>query len=137
ERFHSGTHQVLIWQRASMQRMPAAHVTGGSWSIGEIAMKRPILSFLKPVVALTFAAAAAAHNPASAARPTDGPHLITLGTGGGPVIQTRRSRPANAVVVNGAVYLFDVGAGTLAQLAKADLAPGKVKAVFLSHHHVD
>lgn len=92
-------------------------------------MKRSILSLLI-VAAIGFA-------PARASGTAESAYLITLGTGGGPVIQTKRSRPANAVVVNDSVYLFDLGAGTLAQLAKADLAPGKVKAVFLSHHHID
>lgn len=100
-------------------------------------MKHLPLSLLKPLAAAMLIVAAIAHGPASADGAADGPHFVTLGTGGGPVIQTKRSRPANAVVVNGTVYLFDIGAGTLAQLAKADLAPGKVKAVFLSHHHID
>ncbi len=63
--------------------------------------------------------------------------FVTLGTGGGPVIQTMRSRPANAVVVGDAVYLFDVGNGVLRQMALAKLPLLKLRAVFLSHSHVD
>jgi len=63
--------------------------------------------------------------------------FVTLGTGGGPVVQTTRGQPANAVVVGGSVYLFDVGEGTQRQLAAAGLPLADVRAVFLSHHHID
>lgn len=66
-----------------------------------------------------------------------GAQFITLGTGGGPVIRVKRSEPANAVVVNGSVYLFDVGDGVQRQLAAAGLPLTSVKAVFISHHHMD
>jgi hypothetical protein len=32
--------------------------------------------------------------------------FVTLGTGGGPLPRIKRSEPANALVVNGAVYLL-------------------------------
>ena len=63
--------------------------------------------------------------------------FVTLGTGGGPVIRVKRSEAANAVVVNGSVYLFDVGDGVQRQLAAAGLPLASVKAVFISHHHMD
>ena len=75
--------------------------------------------------------------PDAARAETGSPVFITLGTGGGPVIRTNRSQPANALVVNNAVYLIDIGAGTQRQLARAGLDPQKVRAIFLSHHHVD
>lgn len=62
---------------------------------------------------------------------------ITLGTGGGPVVQLERGQPANAVVVGDAVYLFDAGEGTQARLKAAGLGVERVRAVFLSHHHLD
>lgn len=62
---------------------------------------------------------------------------VTLGTGGGPVVQLERSRPANALVVNGVVYLFDVGDGVQRQLVAAGLPLRSVKAIFITHHHVD
>jgi ribonuclease BN (tRNA processing enzyme) len=78
--------------------------------------------------------ASAAH----AAQPIPkGAQFITLGTGGGPVIRVKRSEPANAVMVNGSVYLFDVGDGVQRQLAAAGLPLASVKAVFISHHHMD
>lgn len=63
--------------------------------------------------------------------------LITLGTGGGPVIQTRRAQPALALKVDNAVYLFDVGEGTQRQMRAAGIELAAVRAVFLTHHHLD
>jgi ribonuclease BN (tRNA processing enzyme) len=73
--------------------------------------------------------------PAVAANPPV--ELVTLGTGGGPVVQTRRAQPANAVRVGDAVYLFDVGEGTQRQMEAARLPLASVRAVFLTHHHLD
>lgn len=84
---------------------------------------------------LAAAAIGAAHGVA--AQPASQMQFVTLGTGGGPVIQVKRSQPANAVVVGSAVYLFDVGEGTLRQLHAAGLPLAQVKAIFLSHHHFD
>lgn len=90
-------------------------------------------------VALTSLLAwALAASAARAATPISGAaQFVTLGTGGGPVIRVKRSEPANAVVVNGSVYLFDVGDGVQRQLAAAGLPLARVKAVFISHHHTD
>ncbi|MBC2663788.1 MBL fold metallo-hydrolase [Novosphingobium flavum] len=63
--------------------------------------------------------------------------LVTLGTMGGPVPDDNRSQPANALVRGNAVYLVDVGDGTVGQLARAGIALPRVKAVFLSHLHAD
>lgn len=63
--------------------------------------------------------------------------FVTLGTGGGPRVQTKRAQPANAVIVNGAVYIFDAGEGVQRQLAAAGIDLAQVKAIFVSHHHID
>jgi len=62
---------------------------------------------------------------------------VTLGTAGGPLPRLKRSQPANALLVNGTVYLFDTGDGVLRQMRAAGLPLGDVRAVFLTHHHVD
>lgn len=63
--------------------------------------------------------------------------FVTLGTGGGPYIRVKRSAPANAVIVGGAAYLFDTGDGVQRQLAAIGQSATTVRAVFLSHHHID
>lgn len=61
---------------------------------------------------------------------------VTLGTAGGPQIR-KRSQAANALIVRGRVYLFDTGAGTIGQMAAANLSMRDVAAIFISHHHID
>lgn len=92
---------------------------------------------MKFALPLLLACACIASTARAAAPPSKGAQFITLGTGGGPVIRVKRSEPANAVVVNGSVYLFDVGDGVQRQLAAAGLPLAKVRAVFISHHHMD
>ncbi|MFZ2997144.1 MBL fold metallo-hydrolase [Sphingobium sp.] len=84
---------------------------------------------LSGVIALLATAAAAAGPPRAA--------FVTLGTMGGPVPDGHRSQPANAIVRDGKTYLVDTGDGTVEQMARADLPLSGVRAVFLSHLHVD
>lgn len=48
-----------------------------------------------------------------------------------------RSQPASAIVVAGRTYLIDAGDGLLRQMAGRKLGIGSVKALFLTHHHID
>jgi ribonuclease BN (tRNA processing enzyme) len=63
--------------------------------------------------------------------------FITLGTMGGPIASATRSQPANLLVHGAAAYLIDTGDGTVEQLTKAGYRLQQVKAVFLSHLHID
>ncbi|MDM7928728.1 MBL fold metallo-hydrolase [Blastomonas fulva] len=63
--------------------------------------------------------------------------FITLGTMGGPVPSPDRSQPANALLHAGQVYLVDAGDGAVQQLSRAGIMLPRVRAVFLSHLHVD
>lgn len=63
--------------------------------------------------------------------------FVTLGTMGGPVPDAERSQPANAILRGDRVYLVDTGDGTADQLGRAGLTLPAVRAVFLSHLHVD
>jgi ribonuclease BN (tRNA processing enzyme) len=82
---------------------------------------------------LTVAAPHAADAPG--AQPVT--QFITLGTHGGPVSDRSRSQPANALLIGQAVYLVDAGDGAVQQLARAGLSLAAVRAVFISHIHID
>ena len=70
------------------------------------------------------------------------PHVVTLGTAGGPRWWTggnagRRTGIATAVVVGDAVYLVDAGSGVGRQLMKAGLPISSLRGIFLTHLHSD
>lgn len=84
------------------------------------------------------AAAIAVALPATVqSAPSQGDAFITLGTMGGPVASRDRSQPANALVHKGRVYLVDAGDGAVQQLTRSGYQLPAVRAVFLSHLHVD
>jgi len=64
-------------------------------------------------------------------------HWITLGTAGGPPMHASQSQIANALQVDDAIYLFDVGNGALRQMDAAKLPVRNIRRVFLTHHHPD
>jgi ribonuclease BN (tRNA processing enzyme) len=69
--------------------------------------------------------------------PATGSHLVLLGTQGGPNFHSGRNEAANAVVVDGSVYLVDLGEGGLTALGKVGLSYRDVGRVFLTHLHDD
>jgi ribonuclease BN (tRNA processing enzyme) len=100
----------------------------------DAATRRAVLAggaavFALPPIAQAEPARAEAAPPAS--------RLILLGTGGGPSPKPNRSAPANAVVVNGAVYVVDCGNGVARQMVLAGLPLGALRGVFLTHQHSD
>ena len=74
---------------------------------------------------------------ASQAEPGQPNEFITLGTAGGPLSESNRSQPANALVVGDDLYLVDAGDGAAGQLAKAGFRLPQVKGLFISHNHFD
>jgi len=82
-------------------------------------------------LSLIFAAPSTAQTPRPVAQ------FVTLGTGGGPVTRLRRAQPANALVIGDAVYLFDAGDGVQRQMRAAGLPLANLRAIFISHHHLD
>src|SRR3546814_474766 len=61
--------------------------------------------------------------------------LILLGTAGGPI--KVRSQPSSLLIVDGVLYMIDAGIGTIRQLARADYSPRDLKALFITHNHLD
>lgn len=66
-----------------------------------------------------------------------GTQLVLLGTAGGPSIKKARAQPANALLVNGSLYVIDAGNGIARQMALADIDVKKLRAVFITHNHSD
>lgn len=74
----------------------------------------------------------------SAAQEAERATWVTLGTSGGPQVRAERSQIANALLLpGGSAYLFDTGNGVQRQMALAGIPEPSVRAVFLSHHHLD
>lgn len=64
--------------------------------------------------------------------------VLLLGTAGGYTPRIDRAQPATAVVsAEGAVLLFDCGAGVTRQLVRAGIKPHQVGPLFITHHHWD
>jgi ribonuclease BN (tRNA processing enzyme) len=63
--------------------------------------------------------------------------LILLGTAGGPRPQKNRSAPAQAIVVNDAVYVVDCGDGVARQLVLADIPLTQLRHILITHQHSD
>jgi ribonuclease BN (tRNA processing enzyme) len=91
-----------------------------------------VLGAAAAILWLTAAAQTAAPAPNPPAT-----RVVTLGTQGGPLPSRNRAQPANAVVVNGAIYLVDAGNGVLRQLTLAGLDYRRVSQIFITHNHDD
>jgi ribonuclease BN (tRNA processing enzyme) len=66
-----------------------------------------------------------------------GTQLILLGTGGGPRPRAASSGSAQAIVIDGVVYVVDCGDGVARQLALAGIPLTRLRHVFVTHHHSD
>lgn len=58
--------------------------------------------------------------------------IVMLGTAGGAETRLKRVQSTTAIVVNGAIYLLDVGDSAIRQMARAGLKRDKVRAIFLT-----
>ncbi|MFE7245569.1 MBL fold metallo-hydrolase [Streptomyces sp. NPDC057580] len=70
------------------------------------------------------------------APPKSGTHLVLLGTRAGPHPEMRASA-VSALVVDGAVYLVDAGAGLIQRFHEASLDFGELRSMFITHLHSD
>lgn len=62
--------------------------------------------------------------------------LVFLGTGSGKPVPTRNVSSV-ALFREGELFMFDCGEGTQVQIARSNLRPGALKAIFLTHFHGD
>jgi ribonuclease BN (tRNA processing enzyme) len=95
-------------------------------------------SFLSGMVGGTLSAAVLWRRPVLGQEGGRRTRLILLGTGGGPRITVPgRAKPANVLLIEGAAYVVDCGAGVAQQLVGAGVALPTLRAVFITHHHSD
>lgn len=62
--------------------------------------------------------------------------LIILGSGTGVPLSYRAS-PSIALIFNSNYYIFDIGPGTLRQMARASLSHERISRIFITHLHPD
>ncbi|WP_324276696.1 MBL fold metallo-hydrolase [Blastococcus brunescens] len=67
----------------------------------------------------------------------EGTYLVTLGTAAGPAVRSPRRGYSSAVVVDGHLYVVDLGLGVVRQAVEAMLPRSELRAVFLTHLHSD
>lgn len=85
----------------------------------------------------SFAGAAIRAQAQTTPVPSNGTHLVLLGTQGGPNFNGNRGECANAIVVDGRIYIVDCGYGAMMSLRKSGLNFRDAGNVFLTHLHDD
>jgi phosphoribosyl 1,2-cyclic phosphodiesterase len=66
-----------------------------------------------------------------------GTELVLLGTAAGPVPAVGRTGIASALVVDGHIYIVDMGHGSFDQFQKSGLDIGDLDNIFITHLHSD
>ncbi|HSP63887.1 MAG TPA: MBL fold metallo-hydrolase [Pyrinomonadaceae bacterium] len=99
-------------------------------------MQFRIVIILSVVLLLPSAPARNATSTSALASAAQSTQVILLGTGT-PFPDPSASGPATAVVINGRVFLFDVGAGVMRRLQAANLPINGPEALFVTHLHSD
>jgi len=79
----------------------------------------------------------AAYNAQARTQPASRTRAILLGTAGGPTPKRARSAPASVVLVDDVAYVVDCGNGVARQLVLAGVDLGRIRHVFVTHHHSD
>src|SRR5699024_12582059 len=62
--------------------------------------------------------------------------VITLGTGGGPIVSGSRAGTSTAIRVGDATYVVDCGMGSIRNYRQS-CQWGELRSIFLTHHHSD
>lgn len=66
----------------------------------------------------------------------EGMHLALCGTGS-PLPDPSRAGPCSAVIVDGKLFIVDIGGGAVRRLGEMGLSPGRIEALLLTHFHSD
>jgi len=66
----------------------------------------------------------------------DGMHVALCGTGS-PLPDPARAGPCSAVIINGKMFIVDIGGGAVRTLGLMGLNPGATEALLLTHFHSD
>jgi ribonuclease Z len=66
----------------------------------------------------------------------DGMHVVLCGSGS-PLPDPTRAGPCSAVIVDGKIFVVDIGGAAVRNLGQMGLAPGQVEALLLTHFHSD
>ncbi|MEO0441701.1 MAG: MBL fold metallo-hydrolase, partial [Pseudomonadota bacterium] len=66
----------------------------------------------------------------------EGMHLALCGTGS-PLPDPSRAGPCSAVIVEGKLFIVDIGGGAVRRMGEMGLGPGQVEALLLTHFHSD
>lgn len=66
----------------------------------------------------------------------DGMHVVLCGTGS-PLPDPKRAGPCSAVIVDGKMFVVDIGGGAVRKLGLMGLDLGATEALFLTHFHSD
>ena len=109
--------------------------------------RRGVLAGLTAAPAMTVASVsagaqdAAARNAAqqaqAALKDAKETKLVLLGTGAGPQPGRTRHMTSHVMLSNGAAYVLDCGLGVTNQFARTGIPFGKLRSIFVTHHHPD
>ncbi|HKW53446.1 MAG TPA: MBL fold metallo-hydrolase [Stellaceae bacterium] len=90
-----------------------------------------------PVAAQGAAAKTAVEQAQAALKDAKGTKLVLLGTGAGPLPGRTRHMTSHAMLSNGTAYVLDCGLGVTNQFARTGIPFGKLRSIFITHHHPD
>lgn len=98
---------------------------------------RYLLSLLTVAVGVLLLGAVTDRNCSAAEKPKIDNAVAILGLGAGPVFWNDRNNSGFLLIVNGAEYMVDCGAGTPNQIFRLGLQYGPLKNIFFTHFHFD